>query len=81
MEFESLLSPDQIPANCVVYDIVYNPLITPLLKSAQEAGAEIIQGLWMLIFQGVDSFELWTGKSAPVQNMYQKAMEHFKSLG
>ena len=52
-----------------------------LLKSAQEAGAEIIQGLWMLIFQGVDSFELWTGKSAPVQNMYQKAMEHFKSLG
>ena len=32
MEFESLLSPDQIPANCVVYDIVYNPLITPLLK-------------------------------------------------
>ena len=81
MEFESLLSPDQIPVNCVVYDIVCNPLITPLLKNAQEAGAEIIQGLWMLIFQGVDSFELWTGKSAPVQNMYQKAMEHFKSLG
>ena len=79
MEDESLLSTHQIPRNCVVYDIVYNPLLTPLLKNAQIAGAEIMQGLWMLIFQGVDSFELWTGKSAPVQKMYKKAMETFDS--
>ncbi|MFL2804209.1 MAG: shikimate dehydrogenase [Dehalococcoidia bacterium] len=79
MEDETLLSAHQIPRNCVVYDIVYNPLLTPLLKNAQIAGAEIMQGLWMLIFQGVDSFELWTGKSAPVQKMYKKAMETFDS--
>ena len=79
MEDETLLSAHQIPRNCVVYDIVYNPLLTPLLKNAQIAGAEIMQGLWMLIFQGVDSFELWTGKSAPVQKMYKKAIETFDS--
>lgn len=79
MEDQSLLSAHQIPRNCVVYDIVYNPLLTPLLKNAQIAGAEIMQGLWMLIFQGVDSFELWTGKSAPIQKMYKKAMETFDS--
>ena len=79
MENESILSTHQIPSNCVVYDIVYNPLLTPLLKNAQIAGAEIMQGLWMLIFQGVDSFELWTGKSAPIQKMYKKAMETFDS--
>lgn len=53
----------------VVMDIVYAPLKTRLLQEAEEAGCEIINGLEMLLYQGVAQFEMWTGKSAPVDIM------------
>jgi len=49
-------------ARCV-YDLVYNPLETQLLRSAHEAGCETVSGLEMLIAQAVRQFELWTGKT------------------
>lgn len=52
--------------NQLVVDIVYRPLITPLLARAREDGAKTLDGLWMLIHQGASSFRLWTGKSFPV---------------
>jgi shikimate dehydrogenase len=53
----------------VVMDIVYAPLKTRLLDEAEDAGCEIINGLEMLLYQGVSQFEMWTGKSAPVDIM------------
>ncbi len=53
----------------VVMDIVYAPLKTRLLQEAEDAGCEIINGLDMLLYQGVAQFEMWTGKSAPVDVM------------
>lgn len=53
----------------VVMDIVYAPLQTRLLREAQAAGPKLINGLEMLLYQGVAQFELWTGLKAPVEIM------------
>ena len=53
----------------VVMDIVYAPLKTRLLQEAEAAGCTIINGLEMLLYQGVAQFELWTGETAPVDVM------------
>ena len=56
----------------VVMDIVYAPLATRLLTEARSAGCQVINGLEMLLYQGVAQFELWTGKPAPVELMRQQ---------
>jgi len=58
-----------LPQFKVVMDIVYAPLKTRLLHEAEDAGCKIINGLEMLLYQGVAQFEMWTGKSAPVDVM------------
>jgi shikimate dehydrogenase len=50
-------------------DAVYRPIETQLLKDAKEAGSTTIDGAWMLLYQGAESFEIWTGKKAPVDVM------------
>jgi shikimate dehydrogenase len=58
-----------IPAHLVVFDLVYNPLETRLLRQAREGGAHAIGGLGMLVEQGAIAFEMWTGQPAPVELM------------
>jgi shikimate dehydrogenase len=74
-EGQSPLSLEVIPKNVLVYDVVYTPWLTPLLKLAQKAGANILGGLPMLVYQGAASFKLWTGRKAPVDIMFNKAKE------
>lgn len=62
----------------VVFDIVYNPIQTRLLREAQAAGASTISGLDMLAWQGALAFEKWTGLKAPLELMKKEAM---KALG
>lgn len=45
----------------LVVDLVYNPLETTLLKAARAAGAKTLNGMGMLIYQGIEAFRLWTG--------------------
>jgi len=52
-----------------VYDIIYRPAETELLKTAAEAGARTANGLSMLLHQGIKSFEIWTGRKAPLAVM------------
>ena len=59
----------------VVYDIVYNPAETRLLREARQAGAQKIGGLDMLVGQGAAAFELWTGQKAPIDIMKQAAIK------
>ena len=72
-EHGSLLSRQQIPPTSLVNDLVYNPLETPLLKEAAQAGAAVQGGIHMLVYQGAASFEMWTGKDAPVDVMLRAA--------
>ena len=55
----------------VVFDMVYNPLETPLLKLARERGLAVISGLEMFVQQGARQFEIWTGKPAPESEMFR----------
>ena len=59
-----------------VMDIVYNPVETKLAKDAKAAGAKVVSGFEMLIYQGAASFEIWTGHSAPVEVMRHAALNH-----
>jgi 3-dehydroquinate dehydratase/shikimate dehydrogenase len=53
----------------LVFDLVYNPLDTPLLKTARARSVPTIQGVEMFVYQGARQFELWTGKPAPEAEM------------
>lgn len=54
----------------VVFDAVYNPNETGLLKEAIKADAKPVYGIKMLLYQGAESFEIWIGKKAPVDVMH-----------
>jgi len=58
-----------IPSHWTVFDLVYNPLETKLLRQAREAGARAFGGLGMLVRQGMLAFEMWTGERPPVKVM------------
>jgi len=74
-EGQSPLRLEVIPKGVLVYDVVYNPRLTPLLKLARQAGADTLGGLSMLVYQGAASFKLWLGKEAPVDIMLKTAQE------
>jgi 3-dehydroquinate dehydratase/shikimate dehydrogenase len=62
------LKENELNAN-LVFDLVYNPLVTPLLKLAHSKGIAVISGLEMFVQQGARQFEIWTGKPAPESEM------------
>ncbi|HTV76043.1 MAG TPA: shikimate dehydrogenase [Candidatus Baltobacteraceae bacterium] len=59
---------------CAVYDVIYRPAETALLKTAKAAGCKTANGLGMLLHQGAAALEIWTGKPAPLDVM-RKALE------
>ena len=59
----------------VVFDSVYNPLETRLLREAKAAGCTVISGSELFINQAAKQFELWTGKVAPIEAMRPALME------
>jgi len=58
----------------VVFDMVYDPLETPLLREAQQRGCSIVDGLEMLLAQAALQFEAWTGQPAPMDAMKSAAL-------
>jgi shikimate dehydrogenase len=66
--------------NLTVFDLVYNPPETQLLKEAKATGAKTIDGICMLVHQGALSFRIWTGKKAPVDVMTQACKTGLKML-
>ncbi|SHJ08144.1 shikimate dehydrogenase [Lutispora thermophila] len=75
---------DDIPINkallhskLAVCDVVYNPRKTKLLQEAEKLGCKTMSGLGMLIYQGEEAFEIWTGVKAPVETMFEAAEAFF----
>jgi 3-dehydroquinate dehydratase / shikimate dehydrogenase len=64
----SLLEPKEINAR-LVFDLVYNPIDTPLIRMAREKGMPVVTGVEMFVHQGARQFEIWTGKPAPEEEM------------
>jgi shikimate dehydrogenase len=57
-----------------VYDVIYNPMKTRLLRDAEEKGAGVLSGVRMLVYQGAEAFRMWTGVEPPVEVM-QRVVE------
>ncbi len=74
-----LVKEEMLHKNLFVYDLIYNPAQTKLLKLAKEKGCRCSNGLGMLLYQGMLSFEIWTGKLAPKEVMKQFLLEALKN--
>ncbi len=72
---DTCLFPDRIPAD-IVFDMVYNPHETLLLKRAKEQGLKVIPGAEMLLEQAISQFEIWTGENAPREVMRAALEQH-----
>ncbi len=68
-EIEEFLPMDFLNKFGTVMDIVYKPLMTPLLKRAKELGKKIVTGEKMLLYQAIAQFEIWTNKTSPITEM------------
>jgi shikimate dehydrogenase len=63
----ALVTADLMHPELVVFDIVYNPMETKLLREAKKAGVKtIIDGVMMLVYQGAASFKIWTNREPPI---------------
>lgn len=69
---------DLLESRLVVFDIVYNPLQTRLIREANAAGAKTISGIDMLAWQGALAYEIWTGQKAPVEPMRKEAIRQLE---
>jgi shikimate dehydrogenase len=74
-ESRSLVPTHLLRQDMIVFDLIYNPLQTKLLSDAAQAGAQTINGLEMLVWQGALAFELWTGLAPPIGVMRSEALK------
>ena len=66
---------DKLNSGTIIYDIVYNPMKTVLIKNAQERGLRTITGLDMLIYQAQRAIEIWTEELPDFDKMKIAALE------
>lgn len=77
-EDRSPVPASSLHGDLTVLDAVYSPIETRLLQDAGDAGALTIDGAWMLLYQGVEAFERWTGETAPVDVMNEALRNHLE---
>lgn len=70
--------PESIIDDVVVFDTVYNPMNTPLISLAKRKGCKVIYGMDMLVYQGAESFRIWTGREPPVDVMKKAVLEELQ---
>ncbi|MGI5990903.1 MAG: shikimate dehydrogenase [Methanosarcina sp.] len=71
----AIATAEELHSGLTVFDIVYNPLETRLLKEAKTSGAKPVSGVSMLVYQGAEAFRLWTGIEPPVELMKKTVLE------
>lgn len=77
---EPLVTSDMMHEGLVVNDVIYNPLETGLLREARLAGAKTITGIKMLIYQGIESFKIWTRREPPIEVFEEALADEIKKL-
>ncbi len=73
----SVIDYHHIQKGCIVYDMIYRPLVTDLIENAKYAQASVVYGYEMLIEQGAKAFEIWTGLPAPRDAMKKNLLGIF----
>lgn len=66
---EILVNPAYLHDNLAVYDLIYKPKETPIIKEAKKRALKVSNGLGMLLYQGAEAFKKWTGRTPPVKVM------------
>ena len=66
---EMLVKPEFLHEELHIFDLIYKPSETPIIKAAKKIGIKAVNGVGMLLYQGADAFQLWTGKRAPIRVM------------
>lgn len=79
LENEIPAAAEQIKNVHLAYDLVYNPLLTRLLREAESVNVPTISGLAMLIAQATEQQKIWTGLDAPMSEMSRVALEKIRS--
>lgn len=74
-----VIKAEYLHSNMLVVDLVYNPQETSLIKAAKDAGAVHLNGLGMLLYQGIESFKIWTGFEIDV-NSWKNLLEAERKL-
>jgi 3-dehydroquinate dehydratase/shikimate dehydrogenase len=72
-----ILGPDDLKTK-IVFDLVYNPIDTPLIRLARQQNLTVITGVEMFVQQGARQFEIWTGKPAPEDEMLRVVIHALK---
>ncbi len=72
------IDPTLLPKGIVVYDIIYNPTPTKLIKAVKVRGIKGVNGLGMLLYQGALAFEIWTKQKAPIDTMHSALLKAMK---
>lgn len=78
MKQQTILEEKELNAK-LVFDLVYSPMETPLLKMARSKGLAVITGAEMFVHQGAEQFQLWTGKPAPREDMWRVVTHALRS--
>jgi shikimate dehydrogenase len=73
---DAIICAEDMHEDLVVFDAVYNPNETVLIKEAIKANAKPVYGIKMLLYQGVESFKIWTGQNPPVDVMEDALKKH-----
>lgn len=76
--YDTPLDKSVLNKKLIVCDAAYNPKKTRLLREAEEIGCKTVDGLAMLVYQGVESFKIWTGINAPQEVMFKVVVESLK---
>ena len=69
VDSDAIVGAEDMHEDLVVFDAVYNPNETSLIKQAIKANAKPVYGIKMLLYQGAESFKIWTGQNPPVDVM------------
>lgn len=76
---ETLVNKKLLHRELFVFDLVYNPPKTRLMREAEEIGARAISGIPMLVYHGAEAFKLWTRRNPPEEIMFRIIRENLGS--
>ncbi len=78
--WETPIPGEYLHADTIVFDLVYNPLKTRLLREAEEIGCKAIDGLWMLVYQAAENLKLWFNLNIDVEELRKYGLEALERL-
>lgn len=68
------------PERAIVYDLIYSPADTRLMRQARNSGCVVTNGLGMLLYQGAEAFQLWTDRKPDLEIMANSLIQNYNKI-